>query len=89
MCETSRKQGAFAHFISNLPVPKGTALSDEKYEIDKNTEKGNGLVVVKLDSSCCAPNEAFGIGAKWVNSFDLNDIKDALDRLANKRYAYN
>lgn len=61
----------------------------QAYEIDKNTEKGNELVVVKLDSSCCAPNEAFGIGAEWVNSFDLNDIKDALDRLTNKRYAYN
>ena len=41
------------------------------YEIAKNYEKGNGLVVVKLDSSYEAPDEAYGIGAEWVYSFNL------------------
>lgn len=54
----------------------------QAYEIDKNYEKGNGLVVVKLDISYSAPDEAYGIGAKWVNSFSLDDILDALNDLA-------
>ena len=37
---------------------------------------------MKLDKSYYAPDEAYGIGAEWVNSFNLDDIKDALDRLA-------
>jgi hypothetical protein len=61
----------------------------QAYEIDKNAEKGNGLVVVKLNSSYYAPDEAYGKGAEWVDSFNLDDIKDALNRLANKKYAYN
>lgn len=54
----------------------------QAYEIAKNYEKGNGLVCVKLDSSCYAPDEAYGIGAEWVNSFNLADINDALKKLA-------
>ncbi len=54
----------------------------QSYEIDKNHEKSNGLVVVKLDSSYTVPNEAYGIGAKWVNSFNLDDILSALNDLA-------
>ena len=61
----------------------------QAYEIDKNVEKGNGLVVVKLNRSYYAPDEVYGRGAEWVDSFNLNDIKYALDRLANTRYAYN
>ena len=53
----------------------------QAYEIDKNHEKSNGLVVVKLDSSYTAPVEAYGIGAKWVNSFNLDDILTALNEL--------
>ena len=52
------------------------------YEIDKNAEKGNKLVVVKLDRSYDAPDEAFGQGAEWVNSFNLDDILKALNKLA-------
>ena len=54
----------------------------QAYEIAKNHEKGNGLVVVKLDMSYTAPDEAYGIGAKWVNSFKEEDIISALDELA-------
>lgn len=53
----------------------------QAYEIAKNHEKGNGLVVVKLDSSYSAPAEAYNIGAEWVNSFNLNDILSKLDEL--------
>lgn len=53
----------------------------QAYEIDKNHEKGNGLVVVKLDSSYYAPDEAYNIGAEWVNSFNLDDILEALNDL--------
>lgn len=56
----------------------------QAYEISKNHEKGNDLVVVKLDNSYYAPGEAYGIGAEWVNSFKLDDIKAALDRLAKQ-----
>lgn len=51
-------------------------------EIAKNHEKGNGLVVVKLDSSYEVPDEAYGIGAEWVYSFNLEDILNALNNLA-------
>ena len=54
----------------------------QAYEIAKNHEKGNGLVVVKLDNSYSAPVEAYGIGAKWVYSFNLEDILSALNELA-------
>lgn len=54
----------------------------QAYEIAKNTEKENGLVVVKLDRSYTAPEEAYGIGAEWVNSFNLDDILAALNKLA-------
>ena len=53
----------------------------QAYEIDKNYEKGNGLVVVKIKSDNTAPDEAYGKGAKWVNTFKLEDIKKALDEL--------
>lgn len=54
----------------------------QAYEIAKNHEKGNGLVVVKLDSSYEVPDEAYGIGAEWVYSFNLEDILNALNELA-------
>ena len=54
----------------------------QAYEIAKTHEKGNGLVVVKLDNSYSAPVEAYGIGAKWVYSFNLEDILSALNELA-------
>jgi len=54
----------------------------QAYEIDKNAEKSNKLVVVKLDKSYDVPDEAYGQGAEWVNSFNLNDILSALNKLA-------
>lgn len=54
----------------------------QAYEIAKNHEKGNKLIIVKLDSSYYAPDEAYGIGAVWLDSFNLTDIKDALNELA-------
>ena len=54
----------------------------QAYEIAKNHEKGNGLVVVKLNSSYSPPSEAYGIGAKWVTGFSLDDINAALKELA-------
>ncbi len=54
----------------------------QSYEIEKNYEKGNGLVVVKLDSSCSVPTACYGKGAKWVHGFDGSKIKEALDELA-------
>lgn len=59
----------------------------QAYEIAKNNEKGNGLVVVKLNSTYSAPSEAYGIGAEWVYSFNMNDISTALNRLARKKYS--
>ena len=54
----------------------------QAFEIAKNHEKGNGLICVKLDSSYNAPIEAYGIGAKWIYSFNLEDINNALEELA-------
>jgi len=54
----------------------------QAYEIAKNTEKGNKLVIVRLDSSYIVPDEAYGQGAEWVYSFNLEDILNALNKLA-------
>ena len=55
----------------------------QSYEIAKNNEKGNGLVVVRLDSSNSAPDECYNIGAEWVTGFSLYAIEKALKELAN------
>lgn len=55
----------------------------QTYEISKNHERGNGLVVVKLDRSYGAPDEAYGINMEWVYSFKLEDILDALNKLTD------
>lgn len=36
----------------------------QAYEIAKNTEKGNKLIVVKINSSYNASDEAYGVGAE-------------------------
>lgn len=54
----------------------------QAYEIATNNSKGNGLVVVRLNSTYEVPEEAYGIGAKWVYSFNLDDINNALKELA-------
>ncbi|MBE6022895.1 MAG: hypothetical protein E7231_06630 [Cellulosilyticum sp.] len=56
----------------------------QAYEIAKNTEKGNGLVVVKIKQENAAPSEAYGVGAKWVYSFNLEDILEKLNELVGK-----
>ena len=52
----------------------------QAYEIAKNHEWGNGLVVVKLKSTYTAPDEAYGIGAEWVDSFNEKDVTAALNK---------
>ncbi len=56
----------------------------QAFEIDKNAEKGNKLVIVKLGNSCVVPDEAYGQGAEWVYSFNLEDILKALNKLAGQ-----
>lgn len=53
----------------------------QAYEIAKNKEKNNKLIVVKLDSSYIVPDEAYGQGAKFINSFDQNAILNALKNI--------
>ena len=70
---------------SNDEHPDSTEIGYKNwqaYEIAKNYEKGNGLVCVKLDPSYEPPDEAYGIGAKWVYFFNLDDINEALKELA-------
>lgn len=50
----------------------------QAYEIAKNKEWCNGLIIVKLDWSYTAPSEAYAVGAKWVYSFNEDDVVDAL-----------
>lgn len=54
----------------------------QSYEIAKNYEKGNGLVVVILDSTCDIPIECYGKGAKIVHGYSLVGIKSALEELS-------
>jgi hypothetical protein len=46
----------------------------QAYEIAKNAEKGNKLIIVKLNPSYSVPDEAYGQNAKWINSFNMPDI---------------
>ncbi len=55
----------------------------QSYEIEKNYEKGNGLVVVRLESSNSVPDACYGKDAEWVTGFDKDKIKEALDNLAD------
>ena len=54
----------------------------QSYEMEKNYEKGNGLVVVRIDSSCTVPDACYGKDAEWVTGFNEEGIKEALDNLA-------
>ena len=56
----------------------------QSYEIEKNYEKGNGLVIVCLDSSVSVPVSCYGKGAKWIIGFDKDKIINALNELARK-----
>lgn len=56
----------------------------QSYEIEKNYEKGNGLVVVKLDTSYKVPEVCLGKRVEFVDGFCENKIKEALDRLARQ-----
>lgn len=53
----------------------------QAYEIAKNYEYRNGLVVVKLKYNNDVPSEAYGIGAEWVSSFNEKDVVNALENL--------
>lgn len=71
-----------AHSTDKHPDSKEIGYNNwQSYEIAKNNEFDNGLVVVKLDKSYEAPDEAYCVGAKWVNSFNEEDILNALDEL--------
>ena len=52
------------------------------YEIEKNYEKGNGLVVVQIDESCTIPNVCYGKEAEFMDGFKKDRIKEALEKLA-------
>ena len=54
----------------------------QAYEMAKNAEKSNGLVIVRLDSSYTVLEGAYGQGAEWVTGFSEDKIKKALDALA-------
>lgn len=56
----------------------------QAYEIAKNNEWGNDLVVVKIDKYNDAPTEAYSIGARWASSFSEDSIEEALKGCCNK-----
>lgn len=49
------------------------------FEIEKSKENGNKLIVVYLDSNNEAPDECYGCGADWINSFNEEDIVEAIE----------
>lgn len=55
----------------------------QAYEIAKNTEKGNKLVVVELEPDNEALDECYGVGAEWIKGFNLKKIEDALNILSD------
>lgn len=51
----------------------------QAYEIDKNHDWGNELVIVKTKKDNSVPSEALGIGAHWAMSFTEDAIVKALN----------
>ena len=49
------------------------------FEIEQSKASGNKLVVVKLDTGNAVPAACYNCGAKWVNSFNEEDIVDAIN----------
>jgi hypothetical protein len=49
------------------------------FEIERSKEYGNKLIIVKLDPSNNVPDELYGCGAKWVYSFNEEDIVEAIE----------
>lgn len=51
------------------------------FEIEKSKENDNQLIVVFLDRSYEAPDECYGCGAKWIYSFNEEDIVEAIENV--------
>ena len=51
------------------------------FEIEKNHEEGNGLVVVLLDNNISLPSVCYGKNAEIVRDFKLDKIERALNNL--------
>ena len=51
----------------------------QAFEIDKNHDWGNDLVIVKTKKDNIVPSEALGIGAHWAMSFTEDAIVKALN----------
>ncbi|MBQ4386696.1 MAG: TIR domain-containing protein [Prevotella sp.] len=51
------------------------------FEIEQSKANGNKLVVVKLDKSNKVPSACYGCGARFVNSFNEEDIVDAIENV--------
>ena len=79
----STKLGEANYMIAIIGAHSNDSYKNwQAYEIAKNNGKGNGLVVVKIDKSYNAPDEAYGVGAEWVSSFNQEDIVAALKKVA-------
>lgn len=75
-----------AHSDEQHPNSKEIGYKNwQAYEIAKNYEKGNGIVIVKINKSYSAPDEAYGIGAIWVDSFNESDIVAVLQELSKNQ----
>ena len=51
----------------------------QNFEVARSVSNGNHLVIVKLPEYSGAPEEVYGHGAAWVNSFTQQGIIDALN----------
>lgn len=50
----------------------------QAYEISKNKEKNNKLIIINLDSNNEVPKEAYGQNAIWIYGFNKQKILEAL-----------
>lgn len=57
----------------------------QAFEIAKNYDWGNKLVVVKINKNYIAPEEAYNVGAQWIYSFKEDEIVSALNKCMNER----
>ncbi|WP_313431734.1 TIR domain-containing protein [Siminovitchia terrae] len=61
-------------------VGENTHKSDWcKWEIDKAVELGKKIVAVKIKKSYTTPDNLYGVGATWAQSFTYDSIKKAID----------
>jgi len=56
-------------------------LNWQHWECRQCIARDKPLVIVKIEREYLAPAFVYNVGAQWINSFDVKDIANAIDRV--------